>query len=145
MTTPSNAEHGAEESHATYEISAYVVYPAGFHDVPGAPERHKWQITVADAGDGWAIRWRARCMSYKGLWEFEPPPEARIPEFLKRCRFNEHAALFRARQAVDELIVDGMTFSEYVADYRRHHRNTARVLVAAQRWQEREQAAAVGT
>ena len=70
-------------------------------------------------------------MNYKGLWEFEPPPEVRTPEFLKRCRFNENAALFRARNNVDDLIADGMTFAEYVEQFRAGHRNRARVLVAA--------------
>ena len=127
---------GAEPAlsdHPTYEISAYTVFPTGYRRAVDAPKRDAWRVTVTDAGDGWAIRWRARCMNYRGAWEFEPPLEARNADFLKRCRFNEHAALLRARRAVDDLIVDGQTFTEYVDTFWAVHREEARAVLRRRR------------
>jgi len=120
-------------SYPSYEISAYTVYPTGYQQAVDAPMREAWCVTVTDAGDGWAIRWRARCMNYRGGWEFEPPPEARTGDFLRRCRFNEHAALLRARRAVDDLIVDGLTFAEYVDRFWEGHREKARAVLRKRR------------
>jgi len=120
-------------SHPTYRIAAYTVYPTGYDRAADAPKREQWRVTVADAGDGWAIRWRARCMNYRGGWEFEPPSDARTADFLRRCRFNEHAALLRARRNVDDLIVDGFTFSEYAARFWEGHRENARAVLRKRR------------
>jgi hypothetical protein len=101
------------ERGATYRIAAYTVYPTGFTEVTH-PDRRNWCLTVANAGDGWSIQWRTRCLNYLGEWEFEPPAGARSADFLRRCRYNEHAALHRARIAVDRHLVRGMTFEDFV-------------------------------
>lgn len=98
---------------ASYRVSGYTVYPTGYDRV-AAPERENWRIMVVDADDGWSIRCRSRCLNYRGVWEYEPPRPSRTPDFLARCRFTEHAALHRARMAVDRLTVDEMTFDEFV-------------------------------
>jgi hypothetical protein len=96
-----------------YRVRSYTVYPTGFDRVADI-RKDSYCLTVVDAGDGWAIRWRSRCMDYRGRLDFEPPRDARTPVFLKQFRFNEHAALHRARLAIDDLVVDGMTFDEFV-------------------------------
>jgi hypothetical protein len=97
----------------TYRATSYTVYPTGFDRI-AVPERDRWRIQVVDAGDGWAVRWRSRCLSYRRIWEFEPPRAGRSDDFLHRCRFSERSALLRAKQAIDDLIVDGMTYDEFV-------------------------------
>lgn len=106
-----SGQSGSER--ANYRVSGYTVYPSGYDRI-AAPARENWRITVVDADDGWSVRWRSRCLSYRGLWEYEPPRQSRTPEFLARCRFTEQAALHRARMAVDRLAVDGLTFDEFV-------------------------------
>jgi hypothetical protein len=102
-----------DEDRPTYRVSAFTVYPSGFDRV-STPDKNRWRIQVVDAGDGWVVRWRTRCLNYQGVWEYEPAPKGRTPEFLRRCRFSEQAALLRAKKAVDGLVVDGMTFDEFV-------------------------------
>lgn len=97
----------------TYRPTRYTIHPAGWTRVAD-DRRRDWRITVEDAGDGWAVRWRSRCLNYRYEWEFEPRSRSRTDDFLKRCRFSERAALNRARRAVDELVVDGMTFAEFI-------------------------------
>ena len=97
----------------TYHIASYQVYPTGFgriHD----QGKHRWCLTVADAGDGWAIRRARVCLSQWGKWELEPPPHLRDQPFLSRCRYSEQTALSRARVMVDRLRVGGQTFDEFV-------------------------------
>jgi len=115
----------------SYQVSAYTVFPAGYRSVPEVPDREAWCLAVTDAGDGWAVRWRARCLDYRGLWQFEPPAEVRTAEFLRRCRFSEQAALQRARREVDDLVVDGRTFAEHVATFRAEQRTLAREVLQA--------------
>lgn len=104
---------GGDQDRASFRVSAYTVYPTGYNRV-AAPAREHWRITVVNADDGWSIRWRSRCLNYRNLWEFEPPRRSRTPDFVARCRFTEHAALRRARIAVDQLTIDGMTFDDFV-------------------------------
>ena len=115
-----------------YRVSSYTVYPTGYDRVAAA-ERQFWCLRVEDAGDGWAIRWRSRCMNFRGDLEFEPPRRSRTPDFLRRCRFTEHAALHRARLAVDELLVDGLTFDEFVDQVKRESTQKAREVVHTRR------------
>lgn len=121
------------DTYPSYQVASYTVYPTGFHHAADAPKRDQWCVTVADAGDGWAIRWRSRCMNYRGQWEYEPPPGARTGEFLKRCRFSEQAALLRAQREIDDVIVDGLTFTEYVERFVAEHRRRARAVLRKQR------------
>jgi hypothetical protein len=111
---------------ASYRVSGYTIYPSGYDRV-AAPARENWRIMVVDADDGWSIRWKSRCLNYRGVWEFEPPRQSRTPDFLARCRFTEHAALHRARTAVDRLTVDGMTYDEFVDWVRADAMRKARV------------------
>lgn len=107
----------AEDARPTYRVSAYTIYPSGYDRV-AVDARESWRITVIDTGDGWSVRWRSRCLNFRGTWEFEPPRASRTPAFLTRCRFSEHAAVQRARSAVDDLVVDGMTYDEFVEQVR---------------------------
>ena len=97
----------------TSQVAAYTVYPTGY-ELVRAQDKPRWCLTVADAGDGWAIRRGARCLNYANQWEHEPPRELRDAGFLQRCRYNQHAALLRARRLIDQLDVDGILFSELV-------------------------------
>jgi hypothetical protein len=122
---------GAEDSDtAAYRTTRYTVYPSGFSQVSD-PERRHWLVRVEDAGDGWAIRWRSRCLNYRNVWEFEPSPKSRTDEFLQRCRFSERAALLRAKKAVDELQVDGMTYQEFIHQVRAGAASKARIALEA--------------
>lgn len=114
-----------EPVHGSFAIAAYYVYPTGYDDVPEAPDRERWRLSVVDAGDGWAVRRGRMCLNIRGQFEFEPPVHARTPEFLWRCRFPEGAALHRARTAVDIMAVDGLTFRRYVEQYRNQTRQKA--------------------
>lgn len=102
-----------DQDSPTYRATCYTVYPTGFDRV-AVPERDRWRINVVDAGDGWAVRWQRKCLNYRRVWEFEPPKGGRSADFLSRCRFTERGALLRAKQAIDELLVDGMTYDEFV-------------------------------
>ncbi|HET7386951.1 MAG TPA: hypothetical protein VFJ19_09850 [Nocardioidaceae bacterium] len=107
---------GAEESEPTrptYRVASYTVYPTGYERITD-PKKSRWCLTVADAGDGWAIRRARVCLNYANQWEYEPPPSLRDAKFRRRCRYNEHAALLRARQLIDKLRVADLTFDEFV-------------------------------
>lgn len=93
-------------------ITSYTVRPTGFSDVVHRA-KHKWCVTVDDAGDGWAIRRGRMCLNFRNEWEFEPPRGSRDAAFLRRCRFNEHAALMRCRRVIDHLDHEGLTFAEF--------------------------------
>lgn len=116
----------------TYEVASYLVYPSGYAEQDDVPGREQWRLLVADAGDGWAIRRRGRCLNFRGQFEHEPPASARTPEFLHRCRFTERAALLRARHHIDVLRVEEMTFSQYVAQFRAAMRERVRAELAEQ-------------
>jgi hypothetical protein len=113
----------------TYRPASFLVYPTGYDQI-AAPEKRNWCLTVADAGDGWSIRWRSRCLNYREQWEFEPPVRARTADFLRRCRFSQYAALQRARHAVDDLVVNGETFAEFVERVRAEAAAAARGKLA---------------
>jgi hypothetical protein len=102
---------------ASCRTTSYTVYPTGFDEIAHPLRRH-WLLRVEDAGDGWAIRWRSRCLNYRREWELEPPAKSRTNDFLRRCRFSERAAIRRAQQAVHELVVDGLTYPDFVAQVR---------------------------
>lgn len=118
-----------DDQEPIYRATRYTVYPSGFSRVAAA-ERRNWCVHVEDAGDGWAVRWRSRCLNYRYVWEFEPPKKSRTGDFLRRCRFSERAALLRAKQAVDQLQVDGMTYEEFVAHVRERAAEEARAALA---------------
>lgn len=103
----------ADQQGPTYRVTGYTVVPSGFDRV-SVPERDRWLITVSDTGDGWAVRRRTLCLNYRRTWEFEPPPRARSEDFLHRSRFSEQAALNRAREVIDSMVVDGLTYDEFV-------------------------------
>jgi len=96
----------------TYRVSSYTVYPSGYDGVDSAG-KERWTLSVEDAGNGWAIRRDGKCLSIALQWEHERPPELCDGQFLRRCRYNEHAALLRARRVVDRLEVLGLTFDEF--------------------------------
>jgi hypothetical protein len=121
-----------EENGPTYRVASYTIFPSEFDRVAD-PDRHNWCLTVADAGDGWAIRWRNRCLNFHGRREHEPPATARAVDFLRRCRFSERAALYRARQVIDSLEVEGMTFDEFVARVREDAGVQAREVLTRER------------
>lgn len=98
----------------TYHVSSYTVYPTGYDQVD-RPGKERWTVSVEDAGNGWAIRRDGRCLSIALQWERERPPELCDSHFLRRCRYNEHAAVLRARRVVDRLEVLGLTFDEFAA------------------------------
>ena len=95
----------------TYRTTSYVVYPAGY-DAVDHPGKERWCLAVVDAGNGWAIRRGDMCLNIALQWEHEREPELSDSQFVLRCRYNEHAALLRARRVVDNLEVGGLTFSE---------------------------------
>jgi hypothetical protein len=101
----------------TYLVSAYTVRPTNYAKTTH-PDRERWCLTVTDAGDGWVIRRRNMCLNFRNEWEFEPPRHVRDAGFLNRCRFNEQAALLRARRVVDRLRVRGQTFAEFQEELR---------------------------
>jgi len=121
-----------DESRPWYRATCYTVYPSGFDRV-AVRERSRWLIHVVDAGEGWAVRWRGRCLNYRRDWEFEPPPKGRSAEFLNRCRFSERGALHRARQVVDDLMVDDRTYDEFVTHVREQEATKARAALQAAR------------
>jgi hypothetical protein len=98
----------------SYRVTSYSVYPTGYDQVD-RPGKERWTLSIEDAGNGWAIRRDDRCLSIALQWEQERPPELCDSQFLRRCRYNEHAALLRARRVVDRLEVLGLTFAEFVA------------------------------
>lgn len=104
----------AEPVGPIYRVASYTVYPSGFDEVEGT-DRERWCLTVVDAGNGWAIRRGNRCLNVALQWEQERAPALCDSQFLRRCRYNEHAALLRARRIVDRLEVGGMTFDEYAS------------------------------
>jgi hypothetical protein len=122
-----------------YRTTRYTVYPTGYSEMAN-PERRQWLLRVEDAGDGWAVRWRNQCLNYRGDWDFEPPPKSRSADFLKRCRFSERAALNRAQNAIDELLVDGLTFQEFREKVMEQARAKARTLLKDSRCQRPEKA-----
>jgi hypothetical protein len=125
-------EMAVDESRPWYRPTCYTVYPSGFDRV-AVPERGRWLIHVVDAGEGWAVRWRGKCLNYRRYWEFEPPPKGRSADFLNRCRFSERGALHRARQVVDDLVVDGRTYDEFVTHVREREAAKARAALEAER------------
>ena len=122
----------AEESAATYRITGYTVYPRGYDRV-SVPERERWLVTVSDTGDGWAVRRRTLCLNYRRVWEFEPPARGRSQDFLHRCRFSEQGALNRARQVIDEMVVDGHTYDEFVEQVQHDAAVKARAVLEDER------------
>jgi hypothetical protein len=102
------------------KVSAYTIYPTGYDDATFA-DKHDWTITVEDGGSeyGWAVRKSARrCLNRDGEWEHEHIPSERSDEWLAEHRFPEAEAIERAKAAVDEIRVKGMTIAEadaYVA------------------------------
>lgn len=118
---PSSARHeGTEQDDPTlqapvgptYRVAAYTVCPSGYHDVDGAA-KERWCLSVVDAGNGWAIRRGDRCLNIALQWEDEREAALCDAAFIRRCRYNEHAALLRARRVVDRLEVAGLTFDEF--------------------------------
>lgn len=97
----------------TYHVSCYTVYPTGYSLVD-RPGKEQWTLFVEDAGNGWAIRRGDMCLDIALQWERERPLALCDSEFVRRCRYNEHAALLRARRVVDRLEVLGLTFDEFV-------------------------------
>lgn len=116
----------------TYAIASYVVRPTNFENVHH-PDKGNWCLVVADAGDGWAIRRQHLCLNYRNDWEFDPPPEARDDAFLARCRYNEFAALLRAKRVVDELAFEGLTFSAFEAQVKAEVDEQARAYLDLKR------------
>ncbi len=96
----------------TYRVAAYTVRPSGFHDLDSAA-KERWCLSVVDAGNGWAIRRGDRCLNIALQWEDEREAALCDAQFVLRCRYNEHAALLRARRVVDRLEVAGLTFDEF--------------------------------
>lgn len=103
----------AAQASPTYRVSGYTVYPSGFDRI-SVPERDRWLLSVSDTGDGWAVRRRTMCLTYRRTWEFEPLPRARSHDFLQRCRFSEQSALNRAREVIDSMVVEGLTYDDFV-------------------------------
>lgn len=101
----------------TYCVAAYTVFPTGYEHVEHAG-MDQWCLSVVNAGNGWAIRRGDKCLNIALQWEEERRPELCDKEFLRRCRYNEHAALLRARRAVDRLEFGGLTFDEVTAGVR---------------------------
>lgn len=97
---------------ATYRVASYTVYPSGFDQVDGAA-KERWSLSVVDCGNGWAIQRGDMCLNISLQWEAERAAEVCDSQFLRRCRYNEHAAILRARRIVDRLEVAGLTFDEY--------------------------------
>ncbi|HEY0889940.1 MAG TPA: hypothetical protein VGE38_10045 [Nocardioides sp.] len=97
-----------------YRVASYTVYPSNFDEFEGAA-KEQWCLSVVDAGNGWAIRRGDMCLNIAMQWEQERATVLCDGHFLRRCRYNEHAALLRARRVVDRLEVGGMTFDEYVS------------------------------
>jgi hypothetical protein len=107
----------------TYQVSSYTVYPTGY-ELVDHPGKERWTVSVEDAGNGWAIRRDGQCLSIALQWERERPPELCDNHFLRRCRYNEHAAVLRARRVVDRLEVLGLTFDEFASAAPRVQRNS---------------------
>ena len=109
------AEHAEPDVRTpTYRVASYVVYPAGY-ELVDRPGKERWTLLVEDAGNGWAIRRDESCLNIALQWERERPLELCDSQFVRRCRYNEHAALLRARRAVDRLEVLGLTFDEFAS------------------------------
>jgi len=97
---------------AHYETSEYRVYPTGYDEATFS-DKHTWTITVAWRNEGqWAVCWMGDCLNRRGEWEYESIPSSRTKAFFKRCRFSEEEALRRALDAVDKLVVNGVTIAE---------------------------------
>lgn len=57
---------------------------------------------VESRGDGtWAIKNGGCVLNVDGVWEYEPSPSNRTPEFIARTRFGLAEAMARARSAVE--------------------------------------------
>lgn len=99
----------------TYRASAYVVYPTGY-DAVQRERKDRWTLDVVDAGNGWAIRRGEECLNVALQWEKERSLALCDAQFVRRCRYNEHAALLRARRVIDRLEVWGLTFDEFATE-----------------------------
>lgn len=108
------AQAAADVPTPTYHVSSYIVYPTGYDHVD-RPGKERWTLAVENAGNGWAIRRDGKCLTIALQWERERPQELCDSQFVQRCRYNEHAALLRARRVVDRLEVLGLTFDEFAA------------------------------
>lgn len=98
----------------TYRASSYAVYPTGY-DLLDREGKERWVLTVVDAGNGWAIRRGEQCLNIALQWEKERPLALCDSQFIHRCRYNEHAALLRARRVIDRLEVAGLSFDDFAA------------------------------
>jgi len=78
--------------------------------------KDRWTLDVVDAGNGWAIRRGEECLNVALQWEKERSLALCDAQFVRRCRYNEHAALLRARRVIDRLEVWGLTFDEFATE-----------------------------
>lgn len=99
------------------KITAYDVLPTAY-DTAKARDLYHFIIKVEYRGIGkWAVVWMGSVLNRDGEWEWEPSPSNREDDFFERCRFTRTDALKRAREAVDELKVNGLTLAEWNAKF----------------------------
>lgn len=76
-----------------------------------------FEITVAYRGrDLWAVKRHSFCLSTSGSWDYEYIPSEREDEWLAEHRFPMELGLELARAAAPDVIVNGHTVKEALAD-----------------------------
>lgn len=96
------------------KVTGYTVYPTGYDDTEIPSDKFHFVITVEDRGKGWAVCWMGDVLNSEGTFEYEPRPSSRDDDFYDRCRFDEEKAKRLALVAVDQLQINGRTFSQAV-------------------------------
>lgn len=76
-----------------------------------------FEITVAYRGRGlWAVKRHSFCLGTSGAWDYEFIPSGREDEWLAEHRFPLDRALHLARAAAPNVVVNGHTVTEALAD-----------------------------
>jgi hypothetical protein len=76
-----------------------------------------FEIKVSYRGRGlWAVLRHSHCLSQTGEWDWESLPWERADEWLATHRFDLDTALGLARAAAPDVIVNGHTVTEALAD-----------------------------
>jgi hypothetical protein len=84
-----------------------------------------FEITVAYRGRGlWAVKRHGSCLSIGGEWHYEHIPSEREDEWIAEHRFPLDRALELARAAAPDVIVNGHTVTEALADAKTRSINT---------------------
>lgn len=96
----------------TVEPTAYKVSALPEEDV----NSRYFTLTVEYRGRGlWAVMHMGFCLGADGEWDWEPLSSSREDDWLGTHRFDLDEALKRAKAALPDLNVNGLTLTNYLA------------------------------